>query len=719
MCKLLEDVQNINEELSEFTNSLSWDRPMIVNDKEHSIQFMLNLENSSNAIAPDLPTEEPNVKNLVPIPSESEVTFDNESECDVPIKDESSPLFTTFSNPLFDCNDDFTSSDDESLSNEDFPMENFKIYSNPLFDDGEIISNKIDPHYFNVESSLIESLLNRDTLFDSSPKFDYLEEFSGELMLTSIINEERIRREHEESISLMEKLLTINSFPRPIENFHANTIIETLPTSPILVEDSDSLRQEIDIFTGTDDLMPPGIESDDYDSKEDIHILEEFLSNDTPPISKNESSNFDHHNDPSFPRPPPKPSDVEVFLEPDSGILTTNVVKGGGWTNRRVTRVILGTVADQKKVQYENLVPILSESEVTSDNESECDVPIKDESSPPFTTFSNSLFDCNEDFTSSDDESLSNEDVPMENFKIYSNPLFDDGEIISNKIDPPYLNVESNLIESLLNRDTLFDSSPKFDYLEEFSGELMPTSIINEERIRREHEEYISLMEKLLTINLFPRSIENFHANTIIETLPTSHIPVEDSDSLREEIDIFTDTDDLMPPGIESDDYDSQGDIHILEEFLSNDTPPISKNESSNFDHHNDPSFPRPPPEPPDVEVFFEPDSGILTTNVVKGISEHYVLMPNIFPTIPTFDPLYPVYDTLLLFSSENEDKVFKPGILSYLLVSHRDKITSDFSKNPMMMYGRDIPLLDVPYLHFYPLDQAQVWGIESGLRLG
>ncbi|GJZ89904.1 hypothetical protein Tco_0661831 [Tanacetum coccineum] len=61
-------------------------------------------------------------------------------------------------------------------------------------------------------------------------------------------------------------------------------------------------------------------------------------------------------------------------------------------------------------------------------------------------------------------------------------------------------------------------------------------------------------------------------------------------------------------------------------------------------------------------------------------------------------DPLSPVFDTLLLFSSENEDKVFKPGILSYLLVSHQDKIISDFFKNPMIIYGGDIPHLDVPY---------------------
>nr|GEZ28502.1 hypothetical protein [Tanacetum cinerariifolium] len=245
MCKLLEDLQIISEELAEYINSSSWNHPTFYNDdEEHSIQYKEYVENSSNAITTVLPTEEPeyslsmgyehlsiipkidsdeviksSVKNLVQFPSEFEVTSDDESEYDVPVKDESSLVFTTFSNPIFDYNDDFTS---------------------------KINSDKIDPHYFNAESDLIESLSNRDTLFDSYPKFDYLEEFSGELMPTSIVNEERIKREHEEYISLMEKLLTINSFPRPLENFHANTIIETLPTSPIPVEDSDPFREEID-----------------------------------------------------------------------------------------------------------------------------------------------------------------------------------------------------------------------------------------------------------------------------------------------------------------------------------------------------------------------------------------------------------------------------------------------------------------------------------------
>nr|GFB73979.1 hypothetical protein [Tanacetum cinerariifolium] len=101
-------------------------------------------------------------ENLVPIPSESE----GESECDVPV----SEAFTTFSNILFDAENDLYSSNDQSFSDEDVPK---KIYSNPLFDE-EIILMKIDPHRFNAESDLIESLLNNDSSIIPSLKIDSL-----------------------------------------------------------------------------------------------------------------------------------------------------------------------------------------------------------------------------------------------------------------------------------------------------------------------------------------------------------------------------------------------------------------------------------------------------------------------------------------------------------------------------------------------------------------
>nr|GFB64006.1 hypothetical protein [Tanacetum cinerariifolium] len=120
---------------------------------------------------------ESNAENLLPIPSKCEVTLEDEIECDMPAKDDCSPVFTTFSNLLFKDNDDLDSSDDESLHDEDVPAEEFKIYSNSLFDEDKINSDKLDPHCFNVETDFVESLLNRDTFIDFSSKFD----FSGEL----------------------------------------------------------------------------------------------------------------------------------------------------------------------------------------------------------------------------------------------------------------------------------------------------------------------------------------------------------------------------------------------------------------------------------------------------------------------------------------------------------------------------------------------------------
>nr|GEU83186.1 hypothetical protein [Tanacetum cinerariifolium] len=293
-----------------------------------------------------------------------------------------------------------------------------------------------------------------------------------------------------------------------------------------------------------------------------------------------------------------------------------------------------------------NLLPIPSEYEVTSDDESECDMPVKDESSSVFTTFSNHIFDDNDDFTSSDDESLLDEDVPIEEFIVYLNPLFDDDEINSDEIDPHCFNVESDFVESLSNRDTLIDSSLKFDFLEEFSGAFIPTSIADEERIRREHAEYISLME-------------------------------------RKEINIFIGMDDLLPPSIESDDYDSEGDINVLEELLIDDSISLLENESFYFDHQDDPSFPRPLLEPPDAEFNFEPNLGEVIAammNNIDELNEDECFDPggeiNVFANVEDDDYFpfifviriflpYLIYPKVfpLLISTESEDTIFDPGI--------------------------------------------------------
>nr|GEV50480.1 hypothetical protein [Tanacetum cinerariifolium] len=247
-----------------------------------------------------------------------------------------------------------------------------------------------------------------------------------------------------------------------------------------------------------------------------------------------------------------------------------------------------------------NLVPILRECEVTS-NEIESNEPIKDDSLV-FTTFSNPLFNDSDDFTSND------EDVPIEESKVHSNPLFDNDEINSDELES---HVESKFVESLSTHDALINSSQN---LEEISGPLIPIHITEEETIRKEHVEYISRME-------------------------------------MEEINIDTDTDELLPPGFEND--DSEEEIDVFEDLhvdnsISNFEHELSDNEASDFDN---PSFLRPPPEPSNFEL----DAG-----------EEISVMMNTYDEIEYLEPrdefvIYSEVFSFLLFA-ESEDTIFDPG---------------------------------------------------------
>nr|GEW04695.1 putative reverse transcriptase domain-containing protein [Tanacetum cinerariifolium] len=206
-----------------------------------------------------------------------------------------------------------------------------------------------------------------------------------------------------------------------------------------------------------------------------------------------------------------------------------------------------------------------------------------------------------------DDKSFSDEDISKE---IYSNHLF---------------------IDSLLD---------------EFAGKLIllmsiPPGI---DEADCDPEEEICLIEKLLYDNSSPRPPEEFISeisDAVIKFFSPSHITVNESDTFMEEIDLTLTPNDSIPPGIEDDDYDSERDILLLEEFLSNDSLSILENESFHFDI---PSSPRLLAKPPDDEI--EPNSIILTIKVVGDISEQYVPLPRFFPPNP---PLLQIRRNLLI----------------------------------------------------------------------
>nr|GEW72142.1 hypothetical protein [Tanacetum cinerariifolium] len=239
-CKLFNDVKNIHKELAEYINTPSWNRPAFYNsdeddDEDYTITITLDfliteslsMGDEHLSTIPELESDEfikSNVENLVLNPSEFDDLSNIKSECDVPVCDD----FMTFSNLLFDVEDNFSSSDGESFSDED-------------------IDSLLDE--FADELIFLKSIPPRIDEADCDPK---------------------------EEIRLIEKLLYDNSSPRPPKEFNSensNAVIESFSPSSIPVEGSDSLIEEIDLSLTSDDSMPPGIKNDDYDSEGDILFL--------------------------------------------------------------------------------------------------------------------------------------------------------------------------------------------------------------------------------------------------------------------------------------------------------------------------------------------------------------------------------------------------------------------------------------------------------------
>nr|GEU35545.1 hypothetical protein [Tanacetum cinerariifolium] len=216
----------------------------------------------------------------------------------------------------------------------------------------------------------------------------------------------------------------------------------------------------------------------------------------------------------------------------------------------------LDTEIDEKiKSGIEELVPILSENVVTSEDKKECDVPVC-ENSPICDDHSDILSDSN------------NDDISK----------------------------EENVV-----------------YLEEEEIDLEDISLIQD----------VVLCEKLLSINRLIANIESLNDNPTLDCVLYSSISIPTSeesdnslsDNFSLEFETFCDhteetrSDNSIPPGVENFGDDSEGDIRFLNALLIDDSIPFPNNESFESDFHN-PSFPRPPLEPPDAEFNFKPDSG-------------------------------------------------------------------------------------------------------------
>nr|GEV71581.1 hypothetical protein [Tanacetum cinerariifolium] len=309
----------INEELAEYINSLSWNHPTFYNDdEEHYVQYKEYLKNSSNAIAPVLPTEEPEYSLSM---GYEHLSTTLETESDEVIKSSVKNLvqIPNHSKILSDSNNDDTSSDDDAF--EDIE------YVEASLPDSEFVSLEEEYDVYQKEKEIdledifqIQDVVLREKLLSINRLIADIE------FLNDNPTSDRTFSDHTKETRSGNTTAHANNFLPEYDSFCFDIEPDQGRLTSVVMKDisdnstNDPLLEAVDLFLASDNSIPPGIENFYYDSEGDIHFIEKLLVNDSIPLPKNESSNFDHHDDPSFPRPPPKPPDVEFFfdLEPNS-----------------------------------------------------------------------------------------------------------------------------------------------------------------------------------------------------------------------------------------------------------------------------------------------------------------------------------------------------------------------------------------------------------------
>ncbi|GJY80942.1 hypothetical protein Tco_0493693 [Tanacetum coccineum] len=301
-------------------------------------------------------------------------------------------------------------------------------------------------------------------------------------------------------------------------------------------------------------------------------------------------------------------------------------------------------------------------SEDTSDNDSECDFPFCDDSFPldilggNSMTFSNPLFDSNDDFTSSDDESLLEED-DIESKDSYVSNLDEQALLVTHL--------------SELNEDECFD--PGGDEIEAcLTSDSIPPEIDDADF---NPEGDILLLEKLLS-------------DDTSSSLPLKELYFEDLKVIKSSID--------TPPDFKDDYYDSKGDIIYLESLLIKDTthniPP-----KVFFDH--DPKSLKDEHDNEDLKSMIKVfDLGIhekiisLTYVKLSFEDRHYFFHTFVIKTFLLF-PTYLV-NYLLLLSFGSEDTIFDLGISAY----------SFYSLEPV---AYESSMMIFPFFYFCPKDKG------------
>nr|GFA00786.1 reverse transcriptase domain-containing protein [Tanacetum cinerariifolium] len=192
-------------------------------------------------------------------------------------------------------------------------------------------------------------------------------------------------------------------------------------------------------------------------------------------------------------------------------------------------------------------------------------------------------------------------------------------------------------------------SNPLFN---EFYGPSIPIHILEEERTKRDHGDYIKRMEMLFTINPRPHNPTNNNTN--------------ESDPRQEEIDVVSVTDNVLPPSDDDSDekVDAVGDLCVYN-VIQNSKHEYSENEDSDFDN---PTLPLPPPEPPDTkfdfEINFEKEISVVRNAIVKFECTKGRVKFDVFNDendVLSYFMFIIFAKEFSLLSAESEDTIFDP----------------------------------------------------------
>nr|GFB95640.1 hypothetical protein [Tanacetum cinerariifolium] len=200
------------------------------------------------------------------------------------------------------------------------------------------------------------------------------------------------------------------------------------------------------------------------------------------------------------------------------------------------------------------------------------------------------------------------------------------------------------------------ESTMKSDYFDEFYGPFIPIHILEEERTRREHANYIKQMEMLFTINIRPHNPTN--DNTNVKSFSSFQIPNQESKPRQEEIDVIYD--DVLPP--RDDDSDDEVDVDVdgdlrVDNVIQNSEHEYSESEDSDLDN---PLLPLPPSEPPDKEFDFKIDF-----EKEISVERNLIVKFECIDARMKFDVENDVFKFIMfsLLSDESEDTILDPGL--------------------------------------------------------